>query len=251
MRCQRGVFLSVRVILAAVALVSATTQAQVNNPSNKDPQIAGIIRDSAGKPIAEAEVAVLRNGRMLQFMTTTADGKFLLTGVAAAVVPVRIRRVGYTMQAFDVDTRAAASRSLEIVLTPVAPELEEVTVSGRDYGKLREFYQRREQSGGFARFLEQTDILRSGVTRSSELFRSTPGVVLRSSAGGNTLRIRDCQPMVWLDGQRVPGAELDEVIGPTEIAAIEFYPSNAGVPAQYTERQNRLCGTILVWSRTQ
>jgi hypothetical protein len=57
--------------------------------------------------------------------------------------------------------------------------------------------------------------------------------------------------MVWIDGQRVPGAELDEVIQPVDIAAIEFYASNAGVPAQYTERENRLCGTIIVWSRTQ
>jgi hypothetical protein len=56
--------------------------------------------------------------------------------------------------------------------------------------------------------------------------------------------------MVVLDGQRVPGAELDEVVHPTDIAAIEFYPSNAGVPAQYLERQNRLCGLVLVWTRT-
>jgi len=49
----------------------------------------------------------------------------------------------------------------------------------------------------------------------------------------------------------VPGAELDEVIHPTDIAAIEFYPSSAGVPAQYLERQNRLCGLVLVWTRTQ
>jgi hypothetical protein len=57
--------------------------------------------------------------------------------------------------------------------------------------------------------------------------------------------------MVWVDGQRVPGAELDEVIKPEEIAAIEFYPSSAGIPAQYLERANRLCGLILVWTKTQ
>ena len=57
--------------------------------------------------------------------------------------------------------------------------------------------------------------------------------------------------MVWLDGQKIPGAELDEVIQPSEIAAIEFYPSSAGIPAQFLERQNRLCGSVLVWTRTQ
>jgi hypothetical protein len=56
--------------------------------------------------------------------------------------------------------------------------------------------------------------------------------------------------MIWVDDQRVPGAELDELIVPSEIAAIEFYPSSAGIPAQYLERGNRLCGLILVWTKT-
>jgi len=29
------------------------------------------------------------------------------------------------------------------------------------------------------------------------------------------------------------------------------YTSNAGIPAQYLERGNRLCGSVLVWTRTQ
>ena len=55
--------------------------------------------------------------------------------------------------------------------------------------------------------------------------------------------------MLWVDGQRVPGAELDEVVPPDDIAGIEFYTSMAGVPAQYLERQNRACGTLLVWTK--
>jgi hypothetical protein len=243
---------SVRFLFAA-SLIAATAHAQQQTVAMAaaGPAIGGIVRDSAGAPVAEAEVAIVRNSRMQQFMITGADGKFLLTGVTAGVIPLRVRRVGYSMQVFDVDARLPASKALEVVLTTVPSELEEVTISAADRGRLSEFYQHREQRKGFGRFLEEGDIRRAGVTRSSELFRTVPGIVLRTSAGGNMLRIRDCQPMVWLDGQRVPGAELDEVIQPVDIAAIEFYPSNAGVPAQYTERENRLCGTIIVWSRTQ
>jgi hypothetical protein len=139
---------------------------------------------------------------------------------------------------------------MDIVLSEVPSQLEEVTVLGEG-GRMREFYQHREQRSGFAHFLEQSDIRRMGVTRSSEMFRNVPGVVLRTAGGGNALRIRDCQPMVFMDGQRVPGAELDDLIQPPDIAAIEFYPSSAGVPAQYAERTNRLCGAILVWTRTR
>jgi hypothetical protein len=56
--------------------------------------------------------------------------------------------------------------------------------------------------------------------------------------------------MVRVDDQRVPGAELDEVVSPSDIAAMEFYSSAAGIPAQYVERGNRLCGLILVWTKT-
>jgi hypothetical protein len=44
-------------------------------------------------------------------------------------------------------------------------------------------------------------------------------------------------------------AEIDEIIAPSEIAGIEIYPSWAGVPAQYMDRENRACGTVLIWSR--
>ena len=236
--------------LVAALLVATTARAQTVTAAANDPAIGGIVRDSSGTPIADAEVAVMRGTRLQQFMITGPDGKFSLTGLPAAIVPLRIRRVGYALQAFDVDPRLAASKSLEIVLGAVPNELEEVTVEGES-GRLKEFYKHREERGGFAHFYEQNDIRRMGVTNSSEMFRNIPGVVLRTASGGNALRIRNCQPMVFLDGQRVPGAELDELIRPNDIAAIEFYPSNAGVPAQYAERANRLCGAILVWTRTR
>ena len=126
-----------------------------------------------------------------------------------------------------------------------------MTIAANDQVKLREFFEHKQQRASFGRFLLQHEIRQLGPINPSDLFRNIPGVVVATASGGNTLRIRGCQPMVWLDGQRVPGAELDEVIHPSEIAAIEFYPSNAGIPAQYMERRNRLCGSVLVWTRTQ
>jgi hypothetical protein len=197
------------------------------------------------------EVGIVRGERLQQFVVTAADGKFLLTGVSSGLVPLRVRRIGYAMQFFDVDTRIPSSRKLDIVLTTVANELEEVVVSGSDISKLRAFYERKQQRGSFAKFLDQDEIRKLGPIRPSDLFRTVPGITISAASGGNSIRIRGCQPMVWLDGQKVPGAELDEVIQPSEIAAIEFYPSSAGIPAQYLERQNRLCGSVLVWTRTQ
>jgi hypothetical protein len=235
----------------AIALVATGVRAQEPlTASLNEPTLSGVVRDAGGNPVPDVEVGIIMGDRLRQFVITAADGKFLLTGVASGIVPLRVRRIGYAIQFFDVDSRIPSARALDIVLTAVPNELEEVTIAAAD-GRLREFYERKQQRGSFGRFLLQSDIRRMGPTHSSDLFRSVPGIDIRTASGGNTIRIRGCQPMVRLDGQRVPGAELDEIIAPSEIAAIEFYPSSAGIPPQYMERGNRLCGLVLVWTRTQ
>ena len=238
--------------LLPVALVTTGLQGQQAHPAEViEPTIAGVIRDVAGSPISDVEVGIIQGERLQQFIFTAADGKFLLTGVARSVVPLRIRRLGYAMQFLDVDTRLPSAAALEITLKTVPNELEDVTIPAGE-GHLREFYERKQTRSSFARFIDQQEIRRLGATNPSDLFRSVPGIVISSAStgAGNAIRIRGCQPMVRVDGQRVPGAELDEVIKPEEIAAIEFYPSSAGIPAQYLERGNRLCGLILVWTKT-
>jgi len=241
---------AVKILFPAVALVAVTMHGQeVRAVAGADPTVSGIIKDLSGAPMSDVEVGIVNGERLQQFVVTAADGKFLFSGVASGVIPLRVRRLGYAIQYLDVDTRTPAAKAVEIVLKPVANELDEVTIAGNDT-RLRGFYQRREQRKAFGRFLEAHEIRRRGPTNPSDLFRGIPGVVISSASGGNAMRVRGCQPMVWLDGQRVPGAELDEVIQPSEIAAIEFYPSSAGIPAQYLERGNRLCGLVLVWTRT-
>jgi hypothetical protein len=240
-----------RLFLPAALVATALQGQEPRIAAATDPMVSGVIRDAAGLPVSDVEVGIIRGERLQQFVITTSDGKFLLTGVARGVVPLRVRRLGYAMQYLDVDSRLPGAATLEIVLKTVPNDLDDVTVEGLEQGKLHEYYERKLNRGTFGRFLEQRDIRKLGPMHASELFRTVPGIVISTASGGNTIRIRGCQPMVWLDGQRVPGAELDEVIQPTEIAAIEFYPSNAGIPAQYLERTNRLCGLVLVWTRTQ
>src|SRR5688572_1957638 len=148
--------------------------------------------------------------------------------------------------------RAVALAPLDIMLKPRPADLEDVLIeaNANDQSRLREFNEHRAQRNSYAKFYDQAEIRKRGSTDASELFRSLPGITIKAAnTGGNTIRIRGCQPMVWLDGQRVPGAELDEVITPGDIGGIEFYTSTAGTPAQYMERTNRACGTVLVWTK--
>ena len=215
-------------------------------------RLTGLVTDSARVPIPQTEVAVVRRDSVLQLVSTGADGRFALGELPAGSISLRVRRLGYQQRVIDVQVGERGQPALvEIILAESPGKLEEVSVNSPG-GRLLEFYQRKEQRKAFGKFLEENEIRRLGVTNASDLFRSVPGIAIRnSSAGGNTIRVRNCQPTVWVDGQRIPGAELDEVAQPGDIAAIEFYPSSAGIPAQYMDRSNRLCGLILVWMKTR
>jgi hypothetical protein len=114
-------------------------------------------------------------------------------------------------------------------------------------GKLREFYAHKTKAQ-FGFFFTPEELQRKNLRVASELMRSVPGVQLIQARFGNAIRMRGCRPLVWMDGQRVPNAELDEVMDANDMAAVEVYPSLAGVPAQYFSPEGR-CGTIVVWTR--
>ena len=217
-------------------------------------QVTGVITDAAREPVPDAEVTAVYVGVGTRGAVTDSGGRFNLGRFPAGPLSLHVRRLGYESRDVEVKVGAGGQPpSVEIVLLVVPAELAGVSVTADPQGRLREFYQRRQERAAFARFLDSEDIRRRGPANASDLFRTVPGVSIKNNpaAGGNAIRIRNCQPMVWLDGQRTPGAELDEVIRPEEIAAIEFYPSSAGTPAQYLERGNRLCGLILVWTKSQ
>jgi hypothetical protein len=144
---------------------------------------------------------------------------------------------------------------MTIVLEPVAAYLESFDVFGdvSSGAWLSDFYRRRRENS-FGRYFTQADIVGANKRVLSEVLRQTAGVTLTPSQRfGYVVRVRGCRdaPMIWLDGMRLPGAELDEVAKPDDVAALEVYRSTAGVPAQFLDRSNRGCGTILIWTRHQ
>jgi hypothetical protein len=216
-------------------------------------RFTGVVTNPAREPLADAEVTVLAPASAIRSTTTDDRGRFDLGEFAAGAISFRVRRLGYEARTVDVQVGADGQHApVEIALTILPEELANVLVTGSS-APLNEFLQRRQQRASFGHFYDQEDIRRRGPRVASDLFRSVPGASIKTnpSAGGNTIRIRNCQPMVWVDGQRSPGAELDEVVSPGDIAALEFYPSASGVPAQYLERGNRLCGLILVWTKRE
>jgi hypothetical protein len=229
--------------------------ASASNRSEPTYRLRGVVTDAGREPLPDAEVTIIPDDGSGKRSVTDDRGRFDLGNYPAGVISFRVRRLGYELREQSVTMGVNGQpTSVEIALVAIPAELEKVYVMTEPQGRLRGFYERRQQRGTFAKFLEQDEIRRMGPPlNASDLLRGTPGVHISTNpgSGGNAIRIRNCQPMVLIDGQRLPGVELDEVIAPGDIAAIEFYPSSAGVPAQYAERVNRLCGLILVWTKAQ
>lgn len=248
---MRARFFGAAVLATAFSVPALSAQ---TTPVAPDPayELGGSILDGSRRPLGLVEAILVRDAAVVHTVLSGDNGRFSFGRVRAGPITLHFRRLGYAAQTMDLVVGPGGHPTIrEIVLVEVPSQLAEILISTDPAeGRYSGFYERKQQRASFGRFLEQKDIRRLGPSNPSDLFRTVPGITIRAAnLSGNTIRIRGCQPMVWVDGQRIPDAELDEVIHPSEIGAIEFYPSFAGIPAQYMDRGNRLCGLILVWTR--
>jgi outer membrane receptor for monomeric catechols len=105
-------------------------------------------------------------------------------------------------------------------------------------------------------YFTRADILARRASRPSDMLRSTPGVTFVRTRSGQGIRFissagqrRECVPMIWVDGQRAPGLELDD-LPVNDIEGIELYQGPSTTPMQFSQALSvTTCGTIVVWSR--
>lgn len=214
-------------------------------------EVAGIVVDEGKAPVPSAELALMRQGEPSRIVRSGSDGRFSFTNVRPGPVALTVRRLGYKATSVDVDmSPAGVAAPVEVELEEIASDIDAVIVEGSK-GRLREFYEHKA-TNNFGKFFERKDIERLGRAYASEVLRTVPGATLQASERtGNRVLLRGCKPIVWLDGMRMLGAEVDEVARPSDIAGMEVYPSWAGLPPQYQDRGSRMCGVILLWTRSQ
>ena len=227
--------------------------------------VHGTIVDTEGNPVGDAEVALLEGATPVLYSRSDSGGHFRFDGLARASAGVRVRRLGFHPRTIAVQiTRADRSASMFITLEAMAAKLDAVNIdedtTGASNAMLAAFYD-RARTNSFGHYIDQATFTRLRPQWVSDAMRQVPGVVVRPTKRiGNMVRIRGCGvpgespeavgPLIWVDGVRMPGAELDEVAQAADVAGIEVYNSFAGIPAQFFDR-SAVCGTILVWTRTR
>jgi hypothetical protein len=209
--------------------------------------LEGIVVDDAKAPVPDAQLSLKPFGQTTRLARSGNDGRFSFDGVPVGSGSITVKRLGYKARTVPIAI-TPANPSLELAVEEVSTDLDPVVVDASG-GRMAEFQEHRLTSS-FGHFFDQKDIQKLSPRFVSDLFRAVPGASLETGSGiGNTVKLRGCKPRIWVNGVRTVNSEIDEVARPSEIDGLEVYPSWAGTPAQYMDRENRACGTIVVWTR--
>jgi hypothetical protein len=218
--------------------------------------LQGVVIDSATRaPLAGAEVTA---PALRLFARTDDHGRFTLDKLAGGELELSVKRLGYEPQRETIVATGGPRDSVLVVLVAQPVVLAGVPVSAaEDHRRLgvKGFYERRAR--GVGAFITRDD-LEARHARVPTDALNLPGVALVHGRYGTAVRFttgsnmrRNCAPTLWVDGQRAPNMELDE-IPVDDIEGIELYHGPSITPAQFWlgNRSNTTCGTIVVWSRT-
>ncbi len=241
---------SLCVALLGGALCAAPLSAQAPTGT-----VAGRVVDAASQePLGGTEITVAdRSAR------TTADGRFVITGVPAGSHIVRARRLGYTQAVQQVTVTAGETISIEVMLAAQAVDLSAVVVTG--YGEQRQGditgAVSQVSAGQFntGRVIAPAQLIQSKVAGVQVVDNNEPG-------GGLTIRIRGAtsvnassDPLYVIDGMPVgsgaggglsAGRDPLNALNPDEIESISVL-RDASAAAIYGA--NAANGVVLITTK--
>ena len=243
-----------------------------------DPQIvasaefAGLVMDSLGAPVADAEVVI---PALHKSLLSDTKGAFRLRDIAPGTYQVIVRKIGWGP--LDVALTFGANATVEhrVILTRVSV-LEQVTVTAAGGEPWRrEFEDNRKL--GLGRFFTREDLAKREGQTMSALMSGIPAAGIATGFGGRfwltnrranrgtpfrpdtTDRLLGAQPgcfaQVYLDELPIflarPGEQLFDLntIPLSSIESIEYYEGPAQTPGKYL-RLNSHCGVIVIHKRT-
>jgi hypothetical protein len=215
--------------------------------------VRGVVVDSAGKPVSEAALGIVA----LHHATRTDEqGHFAFPALPKGGVEIAVRRIGYEPIIVRFVVSGGPADSIRVVLAELPAVLEAVSVSAAERHRLQrieDFYWRRAR--GIGTYFTREEILARRASVPSDVLRTAKGIRFVRTASGGGIRFSSatsmrtaCIPMIWIDGQRAPGMEIDE-IPLNDIEGIELYNGASTTPPEFWQANTAQCGTIVVWSR--
>lgn len=241
--------ISFRCLAGLVVLVASDAWSQASPAT-----LRGVVRDADGTPVGNAEVRIVDLARATRTDTT---GAFLIGQLPSRMHEVSIRRLGYQLQLLQVTLTGAGGDPIHVRLIAEPMLMPSVDIEATN-PFFKEFEARR--SRGLGTFITRDQVAVHNSSYPSDAFRSLPGVRVVRVGGGMGIRIAaptglrrgtgagECAPMIWVDGQKAPGMEIDDIRA-GDVHGIEIYRGASTTPSQFVTAGVVQCGTIVVWTR--
>jgi len=222
-----------------------------------------VINSVTGAPVSLAIVTTLTPEEPQSVATTDEAGRFrlLVRDTSRGLVRVSIRRIGYEPFITELVASGATQQGeRDILLVPSPVMLDSVvTVGVRMSRKLRSAGFEARRRVGFGTFITEADIAARHLRKTSDAFRLIPGVRVTPGFFGTTVVIAraessrlqggPCYPKILVDGTVMPTpVDLDLLLVPEDIAAIEVYKGPAATPAEFGG-VGAACGVIAIWTK--
>lgn len=250
------------VAAAAGAAPRALTAQQTPTPAVVGRAVlGGSVRDTAGFPVGSAGVEIDGNG---EWRAVGADGNFRFRGLAPGRHVLRVRALGFAPIQGELALGPADSIDVDVTLVRAARVLDTVRALAAAVPPPLgppEFQERRRRGGGV--YLTRDEFEKRAPSRTSDILLGIPGVERRAIGndlgtadyvyvmrGVSTARGEICPISVYVDGRNfdLGGQDIDLVIRPSEIEAIEVYTAGGRIPARYSGPTAR-CGVVAFWTR--
>lgn len=247
-----GLLLRDLVIGAAQRVQQRTTAggARVTSVLTGKAALRGVARNQTGQPVNGARVTLWGTGVEA---TANASGQYQFTALPEGTYTVEVRAVGFQPHRAPADLVAVRDNVVDLTLTPLITTVDTMRVRANRAVPLEEFERRRKL--GFGHFLTEDDLKKKGPTYMGDIFRGLPGVVtMPGQFGRDRVLIRgtgmtgDCAPAVFLNGLyvNIEDGDLDNIINPKDVRAIELYSRVASIPLQFQTRNG--CGSAVIWT---
>lgn len=219
-----------------------------------DAILVGTVKATNGKPLEGAQILLL--GTRLTGRTGP-DGAFRMGGLPAGTQSVEVREVGYAPRRYAVDLSPHRESRLDAVLEEHAQVLRAIEVTARKGSDIPGFERRRKF--GMGTYLTRDDIEKRGAISTTDLFRGIPGVQVMWDGSEYVVQMTRSANMGWtcpvqyyIDGSPFLASsadDMDRIVQPDEIEAIEVYKSATETPAEFQGVDGGACGTIVIWTR--
>jgi len=214
--------------------------------------LSGNVTSAEGKPLEGAMVLLL--GTQLT-ARSDVNGAFRLTGLPAGTQSVEVREIGFSPKRFAVDLSPRRPSTLTATLDERTNVLKTMEITAKRGSQIAGFDQRKKSGLGYYMGLDQIE--KSGAISSTDLFRQVPGLTVAWDGEGYSVQVNrnvtggSCPVQYYIDGSPFlsMGDDLDQVVRPEEIAAIEVYKSSAETPGEFQGADGGPCGTIVIWTK--